>query len=213
MTDQAAGLSLIDLDAGTVTVHPDLHAKGMYLPGPTYDPDVWLLRPNDPGPLEAWNLAGPAPVLLPGKAPGWGQNRAVALLDSTHMIFFGGNTGNSWRMDQGGSWTVVSPYRIEGDKQMRFSPDGTRLVTTTSGPATLTALEFDLLAALTSSPGRVFTRRQLIERVWGWDFYGDERIVDVHVRKLRQAIGDSADNPRFVATIRGVGYKFIGTTP
>ncbi|MDZ4390617.1 MAG: hypothetical protein U0974_12905 [Gemmatimonadales bacterium] len=133
MTDQAAGLSLIDLDAGTVTVHPDLHAKGMYLPGPTYDPDVWLLRPNDPGPLEAWNLAGPAPVLLPGKAPGWGQNRAVALLDSTHMIFFGGNTGNSWRMDQGGSWTVVSPYRIEGDKQMRFSPDGTRLVTTTSG--------------------------------------------------------------------------------
>ncbi len=85
-------------------------------------------------------------------------------------------------------------------------------VTTNDGPATLTALEFDLLAALTSSPGRVFTRRQLIERVWGWDFYGDERIVDVHVRKLRQAVGDSADNPRFVATIRGVGYKFIGTT-
>jgi len=84
-------------------------------------------------------------------------------------------------------------------------------VTTNTGAATLTALEFDLLAALTSSPGRVFTRRQLIERVWGWDFYGDERIVDVHVRKLRQAIGDSADNPRFVATIRGVGYKFIGT--
>lgn len=84
-------------------------------------------------------------------------------------------------------------------------------VATSEGPATLTALEFDLLTALTSSPGRVFTRRQLIERVWGWDFYGDERIVDVHVRKLRQAIGDAADSPRFIATVRGVGYKFVGT--
>lgn len=86
-------------------------------------------------------------------------------------------------------------------------------VVTSEGPATLTALEFDLLTALTSSPGRVFTRRQLIERVWGWDFYGDERIVDVHVRKLRQAIGDAADSPRFIATVRGVGYKFVGTPP
>lgn len=75
----------------------------------------------------------------------------------------------------------------------------------------LTALEFDLLDALTSAPGRVFTRRQLIERVWGWDFFGDERIVDVHVRKLRSAISDAADAPRFIATVRGVGYKFIGT--
>ena len=86
-----------------------------------------------------------------------------------------------------------------------------REVTADDRLATLTALEFDLLAALTSSPGRVFTRRQLIERVWGWDFYGDERIVDVHVRKLRQAITDAADDPRYVATVRGVGYKFIGT--
>ncbi len=83
-------------------------------------------------------------------------------------------------------------------------------VTAGGAPATLTALEFDLLDALTSSPGRVFTRRQLIERVWGWDFYGDERIVDVHVRKLRAAIGDAADDPRFIATVRGVGYKFVG---
>ncbi len=78
-------------------------------------------------------------------------------------------------------------------------------------PVTLTALEFDLLDALTSAPGRVFTRRQLIERVWGWDFYGDERIVDVHIRKLRSAISDAADSPRFIATVRGVGYKFIGS--
>ena len=75
----------------------------------------------------------------------------------------------------------------------------------------LTTLEFELLDALAGAPGRVFSRRQLTEQVWGWDFYGDERIVDVHVRKLRQAIADAADDPRYIATVRGVGYKFIGT--
>jgi DNA-binding response OmpR family regulator len=74
----------------------------------------------------------------------------------------------------------------------------------------LTGLEFQLLAALAESPGRVFTRRQLIERIWGWDFYGDERLVDVHIGNLRRAIGDSADDPRFVGTVRGVGYKCVG---
>ncbi|MBT8214015.1 MAG: response regulator transcription factor [Acidimicrobiia bacterium] len=73
----------------------------------------------------------------------------------------------------------------------------------------LTALEFQLLEALASAPGRVFTRGQLIERVWGWDFFGDERIVDVHIRNLRKAIGDSVEDPRFIATVRGVGYKFV----
>ncbi|WP_062313315.1 response regulator [Demequina rhizosphaerae] len=84
---------------------------------------------------------------------------------------------------------------------------GGREVTVGGAPATLTALEFDLLAALASAPGRVFTRRQLIERVWGWDFFGDERIVDVHVRKLRRALGDDAEHPRLLHTVRGVGYK------
>ena len=82
-----------------------------------------------------------------------------------------------------------------------------REVLVDGAPATLTALEFDLLGALASAPGRVFTRRQLIERVWGWDFYGEERIVDVHVRNLRKALGDPADAPRFISTVRGVGYK------
>jgi len=73
----------------------------------------------------------------------------------------------------------------------------------------LTTLEFDLLNTLAAAPGRVFTRGQLIEHVWGWDFYGDERIVDVHIRNLRKALGDSADEPRFVGTVRGVGYKLV----
>jgi len=75
----------------------------------------------------------------------------------------------------------------------------------------LTSLEFELLTALAEAPGRVFSRRQLIERVWGWDFYGDERIVDVHVRNLRRALGDSAEEPRFIGTVRGVGYKLVAT--
>jgi DNA-binding response OmpR family regulator len=77
-------------------------------------------------------------------------------------------------------------------------------------PVDLTALEFELLTALASAPGRVFSRRQLLERVWGWDHVGDERVVDVHVRKLRRALGDDASDPRFVLTVRGVGYKLAG---
>lgn len=73
----------------------------------------------------------------------------------------------------------------------------------------LTALEFDLLVALASSPGRVFTRAQLLERVWGWDYFGAERVVDVHIGNLRKILGDDATNPRFIGTVRGVGYKFV----
>ena len=77
-------------------------------------------------------------------------------------------------------------------------------------PVELTSLEFQLLATLAEAPGRVFTRRQLIERIWGWDFYGDERLVDVHIGNLRKALADAADDPRFVGTVRGVGYKCVG---
>ena len=84
-----------------------------------------------------------------------------------------------------------------------------RLVTLSGSGIELTVLEFDLLATLAAAPGRVFTRRQLLERVWGWDFFGDERVVDVHIRNLRQALGDDAQNPSVVATVRGVGYKLV----
>jgi len=84
-----------------------------------------------------------------------------------------------------------------------------RLVTLSGSGIELTVLEFDLLATLASAPGRVFTRRQLLERVWGWDFFGDERVVDVHIRNLRQALGDDAQNPSVLATVRGVGYKLV----
>ncbi len=75
----------------------------------------------------------------------------------------------------------------------------------------LTALQFKLLRTLAESPGRVFARHQLIERVWGRDFFGEDRIVDVHIGNLRKALGDDAGAPRFIATVRGVGYRFVGT--
>jgi DNA-binding response OmpR family regulator len=74
----------------------------------------------------------------------------------------------------------------------------------------MSALEFNLLTALAENPNRVQSRQQLLDRVWGWDHYGVERVVDVHVGNIRNAIGDDASAPRFIATVRGAGYKFIG---
>ncbi|MGB7980577.1 MAG: response regulator transcription factor [Candidatus Nanopelagicales bacterium] len=76
-------------------------------------------------------------------------------------------------------------------------------------PVELSALEFDILAALAESPGRVFSRVQLLDKVWGYDFYGDERVVDVHIRSIRKALRDDASAPRIIGTVRGVGYKMI----
>ncbi|MEM7273088.1 MAG: response regulator transcription factor [Actinomycetota bacterium] len=86
-------------------------------------------------------------------------------------------------------------------------------VTVDGAPVDVTALQFTLLRTLAESPGRVFARHQLIERVWGRDFFGEERIVDVHIGNLRKALGDDAGRPRFVATVRGVGYRFVGHDP
>ena len=55
----------------------------------------------------------------------------------------------------------------------------------------------------------MFTRAQLLQQVWGWNFFGDERVVDVHIRSIRRALGDSADAPQLIGTVRGVGYKFL----
>jgi DNA-binding response OmpR family regulator len=74
-------------------------------------------------------------------------------------------------------------------------------------PVELSALEFDLLVTLVRSPGRVFSRRQLLEQVWGYDYFGDERVVDVHIANIRRALHDDASAPRLVGTVRGVGYR------
>lgn len=70
--------------------------------------------------------------------------------------------------------------------------------------------EFELLAFLASNPGHVFGRAHLLEQIWGYDFEGDTRTVDVHVRWLRQKIEADPANPAHIITVRGVGYKFEG---
>jgi two-component system alkaline phosphatase synthesis response regulator PhoP len=72
----------------------------------------------------------------------------------------------------------------------------------------LTPIEFDLLYAMTRHPRRVLSRDQLIEQVWGYDYYGDERVVDVHIGRLRKKIEDDPTSPSFVVTVRGAGYRF-----
>ncbi|MGZ4690491.1 MAG: response regulator [Acidimicrobiia bacterium] len=88
---------------------------------------------------------------------------------------------------------------------------GAREVQRAGRDVALSTLEFDLLVALARAPGRVLSRRQLLEKVWGFDFFGDERVVDVHIRSIRKELGDSADAPELIGTVRGVGYKFLGT--
>lgn len=69
--------------------------------------------------------------------------------------------------------------------------------------------EFDLLKLFIMNPGRVFTRQYLLEQIWGYDYLGDTRTVDVHIRRLRQKIEDNAKNATYIKTIHGVGYKFV----
>lgn len=75
----------------------------------------------------------------------------------------------------------------------------------------LTRLEFDLLVSLAKEPGRVFTREALLSEVWGYQHAADTRLVNVHVQRLRSKIESDSDNPEYVLTVRGVGYK-AGTT-
>lgn len=72
----------------------------------------------------------------------------------------------------------------------------------------LTTLEFNLLSTFVSNPGRVWNRTQLIDKLWGDNFFGDERVVDTHVVRLRKKVEPDPANPSFIKTVVGVGYKF-----
>jgi len=76
-------------------------------------------------------------------------------------------------------------------------------------PLDLTTMEFDLLALLVEHPGQVFTRLQLLEGTQDTAYEGYERTIDVHIKNLRKKLGDDSQEPRFIETIRGVGYRFI----
>lgn len=96
--------------------------------------------------------------------------------------------------------TVLSFPRLRIDT-------GGRTVWLDGAPVELTTTEFELLRALAEHPGRVLSREQLLERVWGHDFYGEIRVVDVHIGHVRRKLGEEG----FIATVRGAGYRFEGT--
>ncbi|HWP98044.1 MAG TPA: response regulator transcription factor [Syntrophomonadaceae bacterium] len=73
----------------------------------------------------------------------------------------------------------------------------------------LTPKEYELLSIMACSPGKVFTREALLEQVWGYEFLGDTRTVDVHIRHLRQKLKDDSNYPEYVETVRGIGYRFM----
>jgi two-component system alkaline phosphatase synthesis response regulator PhoP len=78
------------------------------------------------------------------------------------------------------------------------------IVTVDELPIELTSIEFDLLRVLAENRGRVLSREQLLEKIWGTDYFGEIRVVDVHLGHLRQKLG----NESLIATVRGVGYRF-----
>jgi len=88
-----------------------------------------------------------------------------------------------------------------------------RSVTVRGTPVTLTTIEFDLLTTLAREAGVVLSRQRLLDRVWGMDYVGDEHVVDVHLANLRRKLGDDAAHPRYIETVRGVGFRFKEGTP
>jgi two-component system response regulator RegX3 len=93
----------------------------------------------------------------------------------------------------------VGPVRMDVDRHV---------VTVNGGQVPMPLKEFDLLELLLRNAGRVLTRGQLIDRVWGADYVGDTKTLDVHVKRLRAKIEPDPSNPRHLVTVRGLGYKF-----
>ncbi len=97
--------------------------------------------------------------------------------------------------------TTMSFGGLRVDRSMRTA-------TLHQRPVELTATEFDLLACLMATPGRVFTRHQLLDQVWGYSHIGYERTVISHINRLRRKIDPDPVHPEYIETVRGVGYRF-----
>ncbi len=109
------------------------------------------------------------------------------------------------RMVEGNSSSeaVLKAGDIEIDMARHRAVKGTKTLE-------LTLKEYDLLVFLVNNKGLVFSRDQLLEKVWGYDFAGDTRTVDVHIRWLREKVEDNPNEPKLLLTVRGVGYKLEG---
>ena len=105
------------------------------------------------------------------------------------------------RPDRSAHAFTMGHLRVVPDEGLVRSDDGTELH--------LTSTEFRLLIDLASMNGKVLSREDLLERVWGYDYFGDSRLVDVHIRRLRTKIEPDPANPTFLLTVRGAGYKLV----
>ena len=102
------------------------------------------------------------------------------------------------------STMLEEPPRVCGALQVDVTA---REVTVDGTPVEVTRTEFDLLAALSARPRLAFSRRQLVDAVWGETWVGDDHLVDVHIGHLRRKLGDDPTAPRFIRTVRGIGYR------
>ncbi len=73
----------------------------------------------------------------------------------------------------------------------------------------LSRKEYELLHILISHPNQVFTREQLLDQIWGYEYFGETRTVDVHIRSLRRKLEENPEQPQYIRTVRGIGYKFV----
>lgn len=96
---------------------------------------------------------------------------------------------------------AIGPIKLDIDRH---------IMTLNNMPISLPLKEFELLEFLMRNSGRVLTRSQLIDRVWGSDYFGDTKTLDVHVKRLRSKIEKDPANPEYIQTVRGLGYKFEG---
>lgn len=104
--------------------------------------------------------------------------------------------------DPAGEQNVIKVKDLELDlKSYQLKKNGV--------PLDLTFREFELIKFLATQAGQVFSREKLLEEVWGYEYYGDIRTVDVTVRRLREKVEDDAANPTYILTKRGIGYYFL----
>ena len=107
--------------------------------------------------------------------------------------------------DDAGDQVAISTH------ELRIDP-AKRAVEVRGAAITLTFVEFEIVHALASAPGRVFTRDMLLTRIWGDSAYRDPRTIDVHIRHLREKLETDAKEPEYIFTVRGVGYRFRDTS-
>ena len=194
--------------------------------------------PNSTGVISEANRQHPSAFLLDIMIPGEDgmelcrQIRANSELAAVPVMFLTAKTGESDRLagfDLGADDYITKPFsprelvaRVKAVLR-RFEPalaqqkirmgdleidSGAMVVQVSGKPVTTTATEFRLLEYFASRPGRVFTREQLLDAVWRDTSYVTLRSVDVYVRRIREKIERDAENPRYLRTVRGVGYRF-----